>query len=277
MFFANDLVNHCIPTRWESIAECHDRANKFFQRFASADPTIGHPFTIHAVGNSHIDTAWLWPYDETKRKCARTFSTVLHLMEKYPKSMKFAVSQAQQLEWIRQDYPSLFERLQAKAKDGKFVCVGGCWVEMDGNMPSGESLVRQMLYGQRFFEKYFGRRCTEFWLPDTFGYPSQLPQLIKSAGMRHFVTQKLSWNLVNRFPNQTFWWQGLDGTKVLTHFPPADTYCSRVTVEEAVKIDQDFADKGRSHSALLLYGYGDGGGGPDEKMLERLERMRVRF
>ncbi|KAH9368692.1 hypothetical protein HPB48_004711 [Haemaphysalis longicornis] len=156
-----------------SLKVAKEIADRFFgQRNAESQHTIA------AIGNCHIDTAWLWPYAETKRKCARSFASALLLMEKYPE-YNFACSQAQQLFWVKQDYPSLFERIQHYAKKGQFIPVGGTWVEMDGNLPSGESFVRQFLYGQLFFEKEFGSRCKEFWLPDTFGYSAQLPQIMR--------------------------------------------------------------------------------------------------
>lgn len=161
-----------------------------------------------------------------------------------------------------------------QAKQQRFIPVGGCWVEMDGNLPGGESFVRQILYGQKFFMENFGKACAEFWLPDTFGYSAQLPQLLALGGMKRFVTQKLSWNLVNKFPHNTFWWRGIDGTRVLSHFPPGDTYCMQVTVEDTLKTVNSFRDKGRSNDALMLYGHGDGGGGPDRDMLERLIRLQ---
>jgi alpha-mannosidase len=160
-----------------------------------------------------------------------SWSTQIRYMAEYPE-YKFVASQAQQFAWMKENYPGLFKRMQDKAKDGKFVPTGGTWVEMDCNIPSGESLVRQFLLGQKFFEKEFGHKCTEFWLPDTFGYSAQLPQIIKGSGMEFFLTQKLSWNLFNKMPSNTFYWQGLDGTSVLTHFPPADTYCSEANVKE---------------------------------------------
>jgi alpha-mannosidase len=141
-------------------------------------------------------------------------------MEDYPE-YKFACSQAQQLAWVEEAYPALFARLQAAAAAGQFIPVGGCWVEMDGNLPAGEAFARQFLHGQRYFEQKFGRRCDVFWLPDTFGYAAQLPQLSVLSGMPYFVTQKLSWNLTNKFPHNTFWWEGISGHRVLTHFPPA--------------------------------------------------------
>ena len=141
-------------------------------------------------------------------------------MDEFPE-YKFACSQAQQLEWVKEAYPGLFTKLQVRAAAGQLVLVGGTWVEMDGNLPSGESFVRQFLLGQQFFEREFGQKCNVFWLPDTFGYSAQLPQLLKEAGMPFFVTQKLSWNLTNKFPHNTFVWEGISGDQVLAHFPPA--------------------------------------------------------
>ncbi|XP_004365158.2 alpha mannosidase [Capsaspora owczarzaki ATCC 30864] len=229
--------------------------------------------SISAIGHCHIDTAWLWPYDETIRKCARSFATVDRYMDDYPE-LKFACSQAQQLDWIRLYYPGLFSRLRERVKQGRFIPVGGAWVEMDGNIPSGEAMARQFLYGQTFFQREFGITCKEFWLPDTFGYSAQLPQLMRQAGISRFVTQKLSWNLINKFPHNTFHWEGIDGSRVLTHFPPADTYNSQVLPDEVMKSITNFKDHGRSRESMMLFGHGDGGGGPQMVMLERMRRMQ---
>eukprot|EP01130_Rhizamoeba_saxonica_P002441 TRINITY_DN1223_c0_g1_i2.p1 TRINITY_DN1223_c0_g1~~TRINITY_DN1223_c0_g1_i2.p1 ORF type:complete len:925 (+),score=193.57 TRINITY_DN1223_c0_g1_i2:106-2880(+) len=227
---------------------------------------------INASGHCHIDTAWLWTYSETRRKCARSWSSQLTYAEKY-KEHVFVASQAQQHFWMKENYPGLFQRMKAGKEKGVFLPTGGTWVEMDCNIPSGESFIRQFLYGQRFFEEEYGEKCTEFWLPDTFGYSSQLPQIVKGAGMEYFLTQKLSWNLINKFPHNSFIWKGLDGTEVLCHFPPADTYCASVSVEEVVYTEKNFKNKGISNNTTLLFGLGDGGGGPQMRMLERLRRM----
>ncbi len=136
------------------------------------------------------------------------------------------------------------------------------WVEPDMNLPSGESIVRQLVHGQRFFEEHFGRRCTEVWIPDAFGYPASLPQLFVAGGCTRFVTQKLSWNKENRFPHSTFWWEGIDGTRVLTHFPPVETYNAVMEPAEQVRLERQFHEHGWSDWSLTPYGYGDGGGGP---------------
>jgi alpha-mannosidase len=228
---------------------------------------------IAAIGHAHIDTAWLWPLAETYRKTLRTFSTAVRYMDEYPE-YRFACSQAQQYEWVKDREPELYERIRAKVASGNFVPVGGSWVEPDLNLPSGEALARQLLYGQRFFEREFGRRCNEFWAPDAFGYNGQLPQLIRGAGMTRFFTQKLSWNRFNRPDHHTFVWQGDDGSEVLVHFPPADNYSSTADVPELLKTAREYKDLEQSHTSLLVFGHGDGGGGPTRDMLESIRRAR---
>ncbi|VDK58819.1 unnamed protein product [Anisakis simplex] len=268
LYQANDMINQLIHCKFsvESKKECHQRALQFFKEANGASQ-----LTLHAIGNCHIDTAWLWRFDETKRKCARSWSTALSLMERNDK-ITFAVSQAQQLVWIRKHYPTIYEDMQDRAADGRLMGVGGSWVEMDANMPSGESLIRQMLYGQRELKRIFGKYSTVFWLPDTFGYSAQLPQLIKHCGMNYFVTQKMSWSLINKFPHHSFRWFGIDGTDVLVHFPPHH-YVAQITVKECLESLWNFTDRGRSKIAMMLYGHGDGGGGPDESMLKRADRL----
>jgi alpha-mannosidase len=231
----------------------------------------GHEVT--AVGHAHLDTAWLWPLEETERKALRTFSTQLRLLDEYPEHV-FAVSQAQQLAWVKARDPAMWERIVERAHEGRFTPVGGCWIEPDTNLPTGESLARQFVYGQRFFERELGRRCTELWLPDTFGYSGQLPQLMRQAGMTRMMTQKLSWNAFNPPEHHTFTWEGIDGSAVLVHFPPADTYNAEAEVAELREGVRRFRDHERSRDSLLVFGYGDGGGGPTRAMLERLRRMR---
>lgn len=224
-----------------------------------------------AVGNAHIDTAWLWPLRETERKCARTFSTVLSLLERHPE-YRFAASQPQQFAWMKQRYPQLFERLRKAVADGRFDVVGSMWVEADCNVPSGESLIRQIVHGKRFYETEFGVETQSLWLPDVFGYAAALPQILSQAGIRWFLTQKLSWNQVNRFPHHTFWWEGIDGTRVFTHFPPADTYNGDFSVPQLLHGVRNFSEKAICDSSIYLYGWGDGGGGPTVEMLERAKR-----
>lgn len=238
---------------------------------AHDDAGTGHQ--VSACGHAHMDTAWVWPMAETKRKCVRTFSNALRLMETYPE-YRFACSQAQQYAWIRDEYPELFARIREQVAAGRFLPVGGMWVEPDCNLISGESLVRQLLLGQRFFQREFGVTCREGWLPDIFGYNGQMPQILSQAGLTRFVTQKLSWNRFNQPLHHTFVWEGIDGSELLTHFPPADTYGAHVTPRELRFDVANFKDHDRSRESLYLFGLGDGGGGPTRRMLESLRRMR---
>ncbi len=222
---------------------------------------------LSAIGHAHLDTAWLWPIEETYRKAVRSFSSQTTNMERYPE-FRFACSQAQQYDWIRRRNPDLYDRIRDRVETGQWIPVGGTWIEPDCNLPSGESLVRQFLYGQRFFEREFGRRCREFWNPDVFGYNGQLPQIMRGAGIDRFLTQKLSWNRFTTPQHHTFTWQGIDGSQVL----PADTYNSSADVSELRRTAREYKDHDRSRHSLLVYGWGDGGGGPTPEMLERLRR-----
>ena len=225
-----------------------------------------------AVGHAHIDTAWLWPIRETQRKCVRTFASAVALMDDYPEYV-FAASSAQHYTWIEERHPELFSKIAERVERGQWEPVGGMWVEADMNLPSGESLVRQIVFGQRYFEEKFARRCTEVWIPDVFGYPAGLPQVFVAGGMDRFVTQKLSWNKQNTFPHSTFWWEGLDGTRVLTHFPPVDTYNAEITPDEFGFSITNFKEHAWSRDSLMPFGHGDGGGGPTREMLERARRL----
>ena len=240
---------------------------------ALAQPARASAHQVVAVGHAHIDSAWLWPIRETIRKCARTFASATRLMDDNP-DYRFVCSQAAQYDWMERLYPSLFERIADKVAAGQWQPVGGMWVEADMNLPSGESIARQLIYGQRYFESRFGVRCKEVWIPDVFGYPASLPQIFAAGGCDRFITQKLSWNKQNVFPHSTFWWEGLDGSKVLTHFPPVDTYNARVVADEMVFTEHNFKEHGWSDWSLMPYGHGNGGGGPTREMVERGRRMR---
>lgn len=236
-----------------------------------ARPAYASAHQLVATGHAHIDSAWLWPVRETIRKCARTFSNVVALMDEDP-GFVFSCSSAQQLAWIKEYYPELFGRIREKVKSGQFVPVGGMWVESDSNMPGGEAMARQFLEGKSFFLAEFGVECQEAWLPDTFGYSAALPQIVKAAGSRWFLTQKISWNQVNRMPHHTFHWEGIDGTRLFTHFPPADTYSSEISGQELAHAERNYRDHGRGTMSLLPFGYGDGGGGPTREMLAAARR-----
>ncbi|XP_064627602.1 alpha-mannosidase 2C1-like isoform X2 [Lineus longissimus] len=267
LYTANEMVNLCTDGQRSGYHRAQEIASKFFSQKNGDSQHV-----VHAMGHCHIDTAWLWPYAETIRKCARSWTHTIRLMERYP-NFKFACSQAQQYDWVKQHYPSLFEDIRKFVREGRFIPVGGTWVEMDGYVPSGEAFIRQFLYGQAFFKKEFNLRCKEFWLPDTFGYSAQIPQIMQHMGVTRFLTQKLSWNLVNKFPHHTFYWEGIDGSKVLTHFPPGDSYCLHGRGEELIKTVKNHQDKGRTNVSAYLFGQGDGGQGPSENMIVRLERV----
>lgn len=236
-------------------------------------PASASAHRVHAVGHAHIDSAWLWPVRETQRKVARTFSNVLALQEQ-DHEFVFAASSAQQYAWMKQFQPELYERLRVAISKGRFVPAGGMWVESDTNLPGGEALARQFVRGKRFFLEEFGVEPLDVWLPDSFGYSAALPQIAKSAGSRWMLTQKLSWNETNRMPHHTFWWEGLDGTRIFTHFPPADTYSAVLSGAELARAERQFADKGAANTSLVPFGYGDGGGGPNREMLAAADRLR---
>ncbi|GGV91981.1 alpha-mannosidase [Streptomyces gelaticus] len=241
-------------------------------RAVLSSPAHASAHRLSAVGHAHIDSAWLWPLRETVRKVARTTSNVVALMDDCPEFV-FAMSQAQQLDWLREHQPALYARVKEKAAAGQFVPVGGMWVESDTNMPGSEALARQFVYGKRFFLEEFGVETEEVWLPDSFGYSAALPQLVKLSGSRWFLTQKISWNTTNPFPHHSFLWEGLDGTRVFTHFPPVDTYVAELSGAELAHAEANFRDKGHATRSLVPFGWGDGGGGPTREMLARAERL----
>ena len=226
---------------------------------------------ITAIGHAHIDSAWLWPTRETVRKVARTAANQLNLLAEYP-DLVYAMSSAQQYAWIKEHRPEVFEGVAKAVAGGRFIPVGGMWVESDTNMVGSEAMARQFTYGQRFFNDEFGMMCEEVWLPDSFGYSAALPQIVSLAGAKWFLTQKISWNRVNKFPHHTFMWEGIDGTRVLTHFPPVDTYNSDLSGRELGYAVANFRDKAASSHSLAPFGYGDGGGGPTREMIARARR-----
>ncbi len=228
---------------------------------------------IHAVGHAHIDSAWLWPTRETVRKVARTFANVCQLIESSDEFV-FAASSAQQYAWLREAYPDLFARVARHVATGRFVPVGGMWVESDTNMPGGEALARQFVLGKQFFLDEFGLDTEEVWLPDSFGYSAALPQIIAASGSRWFLTQKMSWNQTNVMPHHTFWWEGIDGTRIFTHFPPVDTYNSDLSGGDLARAERQYASADAGTTSLVPFGYGDGGGGPTREMLAAAARTR---
>jgi alpha-mannosidase len=235
-------------------------------------------FTVRAVGNSHIDMAWLWPWTETVEVVRNTFQSVLDLMREYP-DLKFTMSSARTYEWMQEKYPDLFRQIQQRVKEGRWEVIGGMWVEPDLNMPAGESLVRQILVGKTYFQKHFGADINIGWNPDSFGYNWQLPQIYKKSGIDYFVTSKLLWATdYTKFPYRLFWWQAPDGSRLLTYFP--HEYANQFEPEQ---ITQDLAFYGPSiygpkltdrPEMLYLCGIGDHGGGPTRTMLDIADRLR---
>ena len=238
-----------------------------------AQPAAASAHRIHAVGHAHIDSAWLWPTRETIRKVARTFANACQLIETSD-DFVFAASSAQQYAWLQESYPQLFERLRRHVAAGRFVPVGGMWVESDTNMPGGEALARQFVLGKRFFLDEFGLETEEVWLPDSFGYSAALPQIVAASGSRWFLTQKISWNETNVMPHHTFWWEGIDGTRIFTHFPPVDTYGSDLGGADLARAERQYATSDAGTTSLVPFGWGDGGGGPTREMLAAAARTR---
>ncbi|MEU7423068.1 glycoside hydrolase family 38 C-terminal domain-containing protein [Streptomyces sp. NPDC040750] len=238
-----------------------------------AAPAVSSAHRISAVGHAHIDSAWLWPLRETVRKVARTTSNMTALVEDEPEFV-FAMSQAQQWAWVKEHRPEVWARVKKAVADGRFVPAGGMWVESDTNMPGSEAMARQFVHGKRFFLDEFGIENEEAWLPDTFGFAAGLPQIIKAAGSKWLLTQKISWSQTNVFPHHTFRWEGIDGTRIFTHFPPVDTYNCSMKGAEIAHAARNFKDKGRARHSLAPTGWGDGGGGTTREMIAKAARLR---
>lgn len=250
-----------LPERPEkaSVRAGNELLKKYFggKNARASSPRIG------LVGHSHLDTAWLWPVEETKHKAVRTAVNAVRLLEKYP-NYTFIMSSVLYMDWIRKSSPDLFGRIKKLVREGRFEPNGAAWVECDCNLTGGEALIRQFLRGQSFLKEHFGYRADVFWLPDTFGYSGALPQIMRGCGVKYFLTTKLSWNDTNRFPLDAFRWRGIDGSEVIAHFntthAPADPRAVRARMEGML-------NKHINDCALIAYGYGDGGGGPDEDMV----------
>lgn len=235
------------------------------------------------IGHTHIDVAWLWTVDQVRQKSCRSFATVLKLMKEYP-NYKFMSSQPQLYEFVKERHPEVYEQIKERVREGRWEPEGGMWVEADCNLTSGESLVRQFLVGKKFFQDEFGKDNRILWLPDVFGYSAALPQIMKRSGIEYFMTTKLAWNEYNKIPNDTFMWEGIDGTQILTHFVTTlgvnqdessffTTYNGMLHPDAVMGAWRRYVNKDINDDILISYGYGDGGGGPTRRMLETSKRM----
>lgn len=275
----------------EMFAESVKRAGDYFREHYYEERRkrgAGSPVTVHSIGHTHIDVAWKWPLKQTRQKAVRSFQTVLNLMERYPE-YKFMSSQPQLYEFVKEEAPQLFERIKERVREGRWETEGAAWVEPDCNLSSGESLIRHILYGQRFFREELGAEPSQvLWLPDVFGYSAAMPQILKKSGLPYFMTTKIAWNEYNQFPYDTFTWRGIDGSEVLAylittkdyqkqpkslHDPFNTTYNGRQNACQIMGTWQRYQNKELSRDVLTCYGYGDGGGGPTEGMLEESKRM----
>lgn len=284
------IINNLMKNSFKLIDWSYPRSQEFYDSIRRAYQLLEDELAktkedsiinFTAIGHTHIDLAWLWQYKHTQEKAARSFSTVLRLMDRYPEYV-FLQTQPQIYEFISNEYPEIYENIKTKVKEGSWEVDGAMWVEADCNIPSGESLVRQILFGSRYIKKEFDKDINYLWLPDVFGYSWALPQILKKSNINTFMTTKISWNQYNRMPHDTFWWSGIDGSKVLTHFittPEIDhddhsdwyyTYNGHVEPETLLGSYEGYRDKNINQDILLAYGYGDGGGGVTRDMLEKI-------
>jgi len=257
---------------------CGNRINaakvrKFLKEKLFSAKANSSALKVTAVGHAHIDTGWLWPVRETIRKCGRTFANQIAHIEKYPEYV-FGASQPQHYQFTKDHYPELYEKIKKAVAAGQWEPQGGMWVEADCNLISGESMIRQFVHGKNYFMDEFGFDVKNLWIPDVFGYSGAMPQIIKGCGCDYFLTQKISWNLFNEFPHHTFMWRGIDGSDVLTHFPPESTYNAQMLPTELCKGQNDFKEADVLDEFMSLFGIGDGGGGPRNDYIERAMRLK---
>ncbi len=264
----------------DAARECMQR--EYYEALCAREPEV----IANCVGHTHIDVAWLWDLEQTRHKAVRSFATVLELMRRYPEYV-FMSSQPVLYKFVKEDAPALYDQIKQRIAEGRWECEGGMWLEADCNLAGGEALVRQLLHGKEYFRKEFGKDNRILWLPDVFGYSAALPQILKKSGIDYFMTTKLSWSEYNKTPYDTFMWKGLDGSEVLTHFIPTrdlvgdehhslthfTTYNGDITPMQIAGGWNRFQQKGLDNQFLVSYGFGDGGGGPTEKMLEYQRRM----
>ncbi len=272
-----DFLNYKKEPYYQSVHEALDFLAGELEELAKTEEIKP---SVYGVGHSHIDMAWLWRLCATREKASRTFSTVLNLMKQYPE-YRFMHSSPQLYQFLKEDYPEIYEQVKQRIAQGRWEITGGMWVEPDTNVPSGESLVRQFVYGKKFIREEFGKETTLVWLPDVFGYSAAFPQIMKKSGMKYFMTTKISWNQYNHFPYDTFLWKGIDGSEIFTHFitTPEDgswfyTYNGHMDPEEVTGVWKNYKDKDKNEDLLIAFGWGDGGGGPTREMLEQSRVMK---
>lgn len=266
---------------YESISAALEYLDKEFYHRICSDSDI----KVHCIGHTHIDVAWLWTLAQTREKAQRSFSTVLNLMRQYPE-YKFMSSQPQLYKYVKEAAPELYAEIKQAVKDGRWEAEGAMWLEADCNLTSGESLVRQILFGKRFMQKEFGVESKILWLPDVFGYSAALPQILQKSGVDKFVTSKISWNETNHMPFDTFMWEGIDGTNIFTYFMTArdkescqndpdwrTTYVGYIRPKQVVGTWDRYQPKTHNNEVMITYGFGDGGGGPTKDMLEQQRRL----
>ena len=269
--------------RGQAFDKSVERAQKLLDRNLSGKSEKG--YSVVCIGHTHIDVAWLWTLAQTREKVQRSFSTVIALMKKYPE-YKFMSSQAQLYKYLKEESPELYEEVKEMVRKGRWEVEGAMWVEADCNLSSGESLVRQILYGKQFFKREFDVDCRVLWLPDVFGYSAALPQILKKSGVDKFVTSKISWNETNKMPYDMFFWHGIDGTDIFTYFLTAQdrkrgelpsnysTYNAYLNPSQLEGTYYRFQQKELTDEVMITYGFGDGGGGPTKEQLDNYEVLK---
>lgn len=293
---SSDPVQHELRRALDGACHCIDwsepGSEEFYESVHQADDALNGSIDsmdknsmihVYCVGHTHIDVAWLWRLKHTREKCSRSFSTVFRLMELYPEYI-FLQTQPQLYEYMKEEFPDIYENIKKMAEAGRWETDGGMWVEADCNLTSGESLTRQILIGSKFIKDEFGKDVEYLWLPDVFGYSWALPQILKKAGINTFMTTKISWNQYNRMPHDTFLWKGIDGSEVLTHFITTPepwnekdswfyTYNGKLLPKTVKGVWDAYSEKHMNKDLLISFGFGDGGGGVNRDMLEYRRRM----
>lgn len=281
---ALNLLNWCDPQSEEFLTSINN-ANAYLEEEFYGKFCKEQDIQVRAFGHTHIDVAWQWTLDQTREKIQRTFGSVVEMMKKYP-DYKFFSSQPQLFRYLKDDAPEMYEDVKKLVKEGRIETEGSMWLEADCNLSSGESLVRQILFGKRFFKKEFDVDNRIVWLPDVFGYSAAMPQIMKKSGIDKFVTSKIGWNETNRMPSDTFNWQGIDGTKVFSYFLTTirkhrgtdamtcrPTYTPTMCAAYAEGVWERYEPKELNREVLMPFGYGDGGGGPADRHIEHFHRL----